>query len=78
MYHIHTAILLYILIFKFLEIYQKDKIVWTSLGICVEILKAILPSPILATSYAHPNLIDLITLSLSGDWHNYALHCSVY
>ena len=36
-------------------------------GLPVKILKALLPSSILATCPAHPNLLDLITLTTLGE-----------
>ena len=44
-------------------------------GLPVKILKAFLPSSILATCSAHLNLLDLITLTILGEryklWRNY-------
>ena len=37
-------------------------------GLPVKILKALLPSSILATCPAHLNLLDLITLTILGEW----------
>ena len=36
-------------------------------GLLVKILKAPLPSSILATCLAHPNLLDVITLTMLGE-----------
>ena len=38
-----------------------------SVGLPVKILKALLPSSILATSPAHLNLLDLMTLTVLGE-----------
>ena len=38
-------------------------------GLPIKILKALLPSSILATCPAHLNLLDLITLSTLGEWY---------
>ena len=38
-----------------------------TVGLPVKILKALLPSSILATSPAHLNLLDLITLTILGE-----------
>ena len=40
---------------------------WLSVGLPVKILKALLPSSILATCPAHLNLLDLITLTKLGE-----------
>jgi hypothetical protein len=38
-------------------------------GASVKILKALLPSSILATCPAHFNLLDLFTLTILGEWY---------
>jgi hypothetical protein len=50
-----------------------------SVSVTVNILKAILPSSILATRPAHLNLLDLITLTILGNGINYLVpHCGVF
>ena len=38
-------------------------------GLSVKILKTLLPSSILATCSSHLNLLDLITLTILGEWY---------
>ena len=48
-------------------------------GLPVKILKALLPSSILATCRAHLNLLDLITLTILGNGTNYEVpHCGAF
>ena len=39
------------------------------IGLPVKILQALLPSSIMATCRAHLNLLDLITLTILGEWY---------
>ena len=48
-------------------------------GLPVKMLKAHLPSSILATCPAHMNLLDLITLTILGESTNYEVpHCGAF
>ena len=38
-------------------------------GLPVKILKTLLPSSILSTWHAHLNILDLITLTILGEWY---------
>ena len=48
-------------------------------GLPVKILKALLPTSILATCPAHLNLLDLVTLTMLGERTNYEVpHCGTF